>query len=92
MPQLGARSVDRGDDAFYRVDVFTQTGTEGYDLIGLPRQQVISDVLDRFEAHLSSLRYSSQNDLASARTPAMPAVPGEPDTPEVADDVERIES
>ena len=92
VPRLGARNVSRGDDIYYRVEVFTQTGTEGYDLIGLTRQQVINDVLDRFEAHLSFLRYSSENDLASVLTPAVPAAPGEPDIPEVADDVERIEA
>jgi choline/glycine/proline betaine transport protein len=81
--------MSKGDDLYYKVEVFTQTGTEGYDLMGLTQQQVINDVLDRYEAHLSFLRYSSEHDYASVLTPAAPAGPP---VPVVADDVERVES
>ncbi|AXH97053.1 choline BCCT transporter BetT [Ornithinimicrobium avium] len=92
VPALGARPMSRGDDVFYKVEVFTQTGTEGYDLMGLTRQQVISDVLDRYEAHLAFLRYSHEHDYASVLTPAEPHEPDRaPAVPTVADDVERIE-
>ncbi|OYN85109.1 hypothetical protein CGZ92_11645 [Parenemella sanctibonifatiensis] len=70
VPTFGGRgSMSRGDDVFYRVEVFTQTGSEGYDLYGLNQQQVIDDVLDRYEAHLGFLAYSQQHDLSSVVTP-----------------------
>jgi len=89
VPRIGGRPMSKGDDLYYKVEVFTQTGTEGYDLMGLTQQQVINDVLDRYEAHLSFLRYSSEHDYASVLTPAAPAGPP---VPVVADDVERVES
>ncbi|WP_448073711.1 choline BCCT transporter BetT [Georgenia yuyongxinii] len=92
VPRIGGRPMSTGDDIYYKVEVFTQTGTEGYDLMGLTQQQVISDVLDRYEAHLSFLRYSSEHDYASVLTPAVPAATGPtPPVPAVADDVERVE-
>ncbi|PFG39062.1 choline/glycine/proline betaine transport protein [Georgenia soli] len=89
VPSIGGRPMSKGDDIYYKIEVFTQTGTEGYDLMGLTQQQVINDVLDRYEAHLSFLRYSSEHDYASVLTPAAPAGPP---VPVVADDVERVES
>lgn len=73
VPAFGARTVSREVDVYYRLEVFTQTGTEGYDLMGLSKQQVINDVLDRYEAHLSFLQYSSERDYASFVTPPRPA-------------------
>lgn len=57
---------------YYRLEVFTHTGSEGYDLMGLSRQQIINDVLDRFESHLGFLQYSSEKDYASVLTPPPP--------------------
>ncbi|WP_248257554.1 choline BCCT transporter BetT [Georgenia sp. EYE_87] len=85
VPRIGGRPMSKGDDLYYKVEVFTQTGTEGYDLMGLTQQQVINDVLDRYEAHLSFLRYSTEHDYASVLTPAAPAA-----VPTVADDVVRV--
>ncbi len=47
--------VTRDTDVYYRLEVFSQAGSGGYDLMGLTRQQVIDDVLERYEAHISSL-------------------------------------
>lgn len=58
-------------DVYYRLEVFTQTGSGGYDLMGLTRQQVIDDVLERYEAHLAFLTVSSERDTASVLTPAV---------------------
>ncbi|MFH5821150.1 choline BCCT transporter BetT [Georgenia sp. AZ-5] len=91
VPRIGGRPMSKGDDLYYKVEVFTQTGTEGYDLMGLTQQQVINDVLDRYEAHLSFLRYSSEHDYASVLTPAVPTTTSPtPLVPTVGDDVERI--
>ncbi len=72
VPAFGARTVSREVDVYFRLEVFTQTGTEGYDLMGLDKAQVINDVLDRYEAHLSFLQYSSEHDYASFLTPPRP--------------------
>ncbi|WP_055691805.1 choline BCCT transporter BetT [Streptomyces prasinus] len=70
VPMFGGR-MSRQTDVYYRVEVFTQTGSEGYDLMGLSSQQVIDDVLDRYEAHLGFLTYSSRHDYASVLTPSL---------------------
>jgi choline/glycine/proline betaine transport protein len=61
--------MTRQTDVYYRLEVFTQTGSGGYDLMGLTRQQLIDDVLERYEAHLAFLSVSSDNDTASVLTP-----------------------
>ena len=47
--------------------------------MGLTKQQVIDDVLERYEAHLAFLTLSSQTDTASVLTPPAP----EPTPPSV---------
>jgi choline/glycine/proline betaine transport protein len=68
VPMFGGR-MSRETDVYYRVEVFAQTGSEGYDLMGVTHQQIIDDVLDRYEAHLGFLTYTSQHDYASVLTP-----------------------
>lgn len=69
VPLFGGRAMTKGDDLYIRLEVFTQTGSEGYDLVGLTRAQVIDDVLDRYEAHLAFLQYSSEHASESVLTP-----------------------
>lgn len=76
VPRFGSRMAP-GQDFYYRVEVFTQTGSEGYDLMGLTVQQIIDDVLDRYEAHLGFLVYSAENQAASVLTPALTEQQGE---------------
>ncbi|GAA4282535.1 choline BCCT transporter BetT [Brevibacterium daeguense] len=71
VPMFGGR-MSRETDVYYRLEVFTHTGSEGYDLMGLSKQQVISGVLDRFEAHLGFLKVSSASASASVLTPPLP--------------------
>jgi choline/glycine/proline betaine transport protein len=89
VPMIGARSMSKETDVYYRLEVFTQTGSEGYDLMGLTRQQLINDVLDRYEAHLSFLRYSTEHAYASVLTPPQPVTGPIPHVPYGADDVTR---
>ncbi len=70
VPMFSGR-MSRETDVYYRLEVFTQTGSGGYDLMGLTRQQVIDDVLERYEAHLAFLTLSSENKTASVLTPPM---------------------
>lgn len=88
VPMFGGR-MSKETDVYYRLEVFAQTGSEGYDLMGLTKQQVIDDVLDRFEAHLAFLTYSSDTDTASVLTPRMPTPTGSmPAVPPVQDEPE----
>lgn len=68
VPMFGGR-MSRETDVYYRLEVFTQTGSGGYDLMGLTRQQLIDDVLERYEAHLAFLTFSSETATASVLTP-----------------------
>ncbi len=68
VPVVGAR-MGQGPQHYHRLEVFTHTGSEGYDLYGATHQQVIDDVLDRFEAHLGFLDYSVVTATASVLTP-----------------------
>ncbi|MGV8940963.1 MAG: choline BCCT transporter BetT [Lysobacter sp.] len=61
----------RETDVYYRLEVATQTGAGGYDLMGLTKQQVIDDVLERYEAYLASLTVLTEPDTAPA--PPVPA-------------------
>ena len=91
VPAFGARSAPRGDDVYYRIEVFTQTGSEGYDLMGLSSQQIIDDVLDRYENHLSFLDYSHEHSYQSVITPPAPPVTDSiPAIPASADEVEEV--
>ena len=75
VPMFSGR-MSREIDVYYRLEVYTQTGSGGYDLMGLTKQQVIDDVLERYEAHLAFLTFSSQTDTASVLTPpAQPTAP-----------------
>lgn len=48
-------------DVYYRLEVTTQTGSGGYDLMGLSRQQVIDDVLEQYEAYTNYLSEAEEN-------------------------------
>ena len=50
----------RETDVYYRLEVITQAGSGGYDLMGLSRQQVIDDVLERYEAHLALISVAAE--------------------------------
>lgn len=69
VPTFGAR-VAQERTTYQRLDVFTQTGAEGYDVTGLTRQQIIDDVLDRYENHIQYLSYAARVGGASVLTPS----------------------
>lgn len=88
VPMFSGR-MSRETDVYYRLEVFTQTGSGGYDLMGLTQQQVIDDVLERYEAHLAFLTISTETKTASVLTPPMPSkdqpVAGPQDTGDMQD-------
>lgn len=69
VPTFGAR-VAQERTTYQRLDVFTQTGAEGYDVGGLTRQQIINDVLDRYENHIQCLSHAAAVGGASVLTPS----------------------
>lgn len=86
VPMFSGR-MSRETNVYYRLEVFTQTGSGGYDLMGLTRQQVIDDVLDRYEAHLAFLTLSTDTNTASVLTPPTPLSGGQPLVAKGAGDV-----
>lgn len=82
--------MTRETDVYYRLEVFTQTGSGGYDLMGLTKEQVIDDVLERYEAHLAFLTFSTETDTASVLTP-MPATAEPSAVPKDAGDIQELE-
>ncbi|BAU96812.1 high-affinity choline transport protein [Corynebacterium suranareeae] len=73
IPSFGGRRAQT-EDSYYRLEVFNQTGTEGYDLMGLSKQQVIDDVIDRYETHMTFLTLTFNMDNPSFLTPPQPPV------------------
>lgn len=55
IPRFGPRVGPGTTDVYYRLVVFSQTGTEGTDLMDRSTAQIITDVVDRYEAHLQFL-------------------------------------
>ena len=87
VPMFSGR-MSRETDVYYRLEVFTQTGSGGYDLMGLTKQQVIDDVLERYEAHLAFLTFSTETATASELTPP---IPSQSVVPKEAGDIENLD-
>ncbi|MGY2747364.1 choline BCCT transporter BetT [Arthrobacter sp. UYCu723] len=87
VPTFGGRTFHEAD-VYYRAEVFSPTGSEGYDLMGVTHQQIIDDVLARYEGHLGFLTSLGQHDSTSVLTPpvARAAGPITPVAPAADDD------
>jgi choline/glycine/proline betaine transport protein len=90
VPMFSGR-MTRETDVYYRLEVFTQTGSGGYDLMGLTKQQVIDDVLERYEAHLAFLTFSTETDTASVLTPSIPPKDQQSTAPKDAGDIQDLD-
>lgn len=55
VPAFGGRMVRQGDSTS-RLEVHTDAGGQGYDVMGYTQAQIIHDVLDQHERHLAFLR------------------------------------
>ena len=62
LPVPSYARVSAGNDTYYRIEVFSQEGSHGYDLMGLSKDQLISDVLDQYEAHMTFLKTQTDAD------------------------------
>ncbi|RTZ47471.1 BCCT family transporter [Candidimonas sp. SYP-B2681] len=90
VPMFSGR-MTRETDIYYRLEVFTQTGSGGYDLMGLTKQQVIDDVLERYEAHLAFLIHSTETATKSVLTPSIPLSDQHGAVPKEAGDIQELE-
>ncbi|MTE20099.1 BCCT family transporter [Streptomyces sp. TRM43335] len=54
-PAFATRSVTR-QDSYIRFEVHLSEGSQGYDVMGYHRDQLIADILDQYERHLEFLR------------------------------------
>jgi choline/glycine/proline betaine transport protein len=60
-----------GSDQYFRLEVFTATGSRGYDMFGYSREHLIADVLDLYESHLEYLRLADGEPDASVPSPVL---------------------
>ncbi|OHV13819.1 choline transporter [Kushneria phosphatilytica] len=59
---------------YYRLEVYLLEGSQGYDLMGYSKEQVIEDILDQYERHLHFLHVSREAPGTSANIPDDPGV------------------
>ncbi|WOF22333.1 choline BCCT transporter BetT [Microbacterium betulae] len=71
LPTFAARAP-RNADVYYRLEIFTATGSRGYDVYGYTTEQLIADVVAHYESHMEYLRISA--DAADASIGGEPAV------------------
>ena len=57
VPNFALR-MQASEQTYYRVEVFSATGSSGHDIFGYGKEQVISDILDAYERHLAVLTMS----------------------------------
>ncbi|WP_238694041.1 choline BCCT transporter BetT [Kocuria sp. HSID17590] len=55
-PGFGGFRTNPDSDQYYRLEVFTATGSLGYDVLGYTSEQLINDALDCYERHLEFIR------------------------------------
>lgn len=55
LPTFAYRSVSESAE-YYRLEIFSATGSRGYDVYGYTGEQLITDVLSAYESHLEYLR------------------------------------
>ncbi|MGO1908730.1 MAG: choline BCCT transporter BetT [Brevibacterium linens] len=56
VPSFGGR-VPRGTEDYYRMEVYLDGGAgQGYDIMGYSKDQLIDDVLDKYERHVEFLQ------------------------------------
>ncbi|SDS06550.1 choline BCCT transporter BetT [Microlunatus soli] len=58
-PSFASR-LPQHDDSYYRIEVCLDEGTQGYDITGYSKEQLINDILDQYERHLQLLHLDSR--------------------------------
>ena len=60
-PGFGGFRTNPDSDRYYRLEVFTATGSLGYDVLGYTAEQLINDALDCYERHLEFIRLNHEH-------------------------------
>lgn len=47
-----AHNISAVSEVFFKIEVFNLTGSQGKDIMGFTKDQVISDILDAYDAHM----------------------------------------
>ncbi|PQZ89527.1 high-affinity choline transporter BetT [Arthrobacter sp. MYb227] len=55
----GRRKSKPTGSEMIRLEIFSATGGRGYDVMGMPKQQLINDIVERFERHVAAGRSHS---------------------------------
>lgn len=58
-----------GKRFYYRLETYLYEGSQGNDLVGYTKEQVINDVLDRYERHMTFLHI---NRISPGNRPLFP--------------------
>ncbi|WP_110654808.1 choline BCCT transporter BetT [Salinicola halimionae] len=69
-----AMRTPRSSSRYYRLEVYLLEGSQGYDLMGYTREQVIDDILDQYERHLQFL-HLNRMEPGSVNMPDSPEQP-----------------
>ncbi|RKR03317.1 choline/glycine/proline betaine transport protein [Kushneria sinocarnis] len=69
-----AMRTPHASSQYYRLEVHLLEGSQGYDLMGYSREQVIEDILDQYERHLHFLHLNRQ-EPGSVNMPDSPEQP-----------------
>ena len=77
MPSF-ARRASEPRSRYYRLEVYLLEGSQGYNLIGFSREQVINDILDQYEHHLQFLHMTREAPGHGANIPDDPTMPPAP--------------
>lgn len=56
-------------DVYYRLEIFSLLGSRGRDIMGFTKEQVITDVLDAYDAHIMYLTMSQELGTATGTIP-----------------------
>lgn len=72
------------EEVFFKIEIFSITGSQGKDIMGFTKEQVISDILDSYDAHVM---YMSMLGDKGAPTSALPA-----EIPDEWEDTDRARS
>ncbi|HLQ79845.1 MAG TPA: choline BCCT transporter BetT, partial [Brachybacterium sp.] len=56
-------------DVYYRIEIFSMLGSRGRDIMGYTEDQVITDVLDAYDAHIMYLTMSEDIGTATGTVP-----------------------
>ncbi|MFC0337069.1 choline/glycine/proline betaine transport protein [Kushneria avicenniae] len=73
-----ARRANKTQSCYYRLEAYLLEGSQGYNLIGFSRDQLIDDILDQYERHLQFLHMSREAPGNSANIPDDPTLPPAP--------------